>query len=56
MQLAINSKKSAFIRHSEKFNHFIYELKRAQFGPITEMCKVWMASDLRADFYEEKLR
>jgi len=35
MQLAINSDQSNFIKCSNKFNHYIYELKRSIFGPLT---------------------
>ena len=35
MQLAVNSSKSNFIECSDKFNHYIYELQRSKFGPLT---------------------
>ena len=54
MQLAINSDKSRFIECSDKFNHFIYELKRSMLSPISEMCNIWMNSDPRAAFYLAK--
>ena len=54
MQLAINSDKSRFIECSDKFNHFIYELKRSMLCPISEMCNIWMSSDPRATFYAAK--
>ena len=48
MQLAVKSQKSKFIEHSDKFNHFIYELERAEFGPMMELCNIWMTTDSRA--------
>ena len=55
MQLAIKSDKSKFIECSYNFNHYLYELKRAQFGPIMEMCNIWVNKDLKSKFYLEKL-
>lgn len=55
MQLAIKQEKSKFVEYSNKFNHYLYELKRAKFGPIMEMCSIWMSQDLRAKFYLDKL-
>ena len=54
MQLAVNSDKSKFIECSDKFNHFIYELKRSMLGPMNELCNIWMQSDPRATFYSTK--
>ena len=34
MQLAIKSEKTKFIVNSNKFNHYFYELKRAELGAI----------------------
>ena len=48
MQLAVKQQKSKFIEHSNKFNHYFYELKRAKFGAIMEMCSMWMSQDSRA--------
>ena len=55
MQLVIKSDKSKFIECSYNFNHYLYELKRAQFGPIMEMCNVWISKDLKAKFYLDKI-
>lgn len=54
MQLAIKSEKSKFIENSNKFNHYFYEMKRAQFGPLMEMCDIWISQDSRAEFYLDK--
>ncbi len=53
MQLAVKQQKSKFIEHSNKFNHYFYELKRAKFGAIMEMCSMWMSQDSRASFYKD---
>lgn len=29
-------------------------MKRAQFGPIMEMCAIWSSQDARAEFYLDK--
>ena len=56
IQLAIKSERSNFIKHSDKFNHFIYELQRCDFGPIMELCKIWMVNEPKAEFYEEEVK
>ena len=56
MQIAINSSKSNFIDCSDKFNHYIYELQRSKFGPLAELCNIWMNYDLRADFYQKSAK
>lgn len=35
IQLAVSTNRSKFIDFSNKFNHVLYELKRAEFGPIS---------------------
>ena len=35
IQLGVVSKTSEFIKCSNEFNHFLYELKRSIFGPLT---------------------
>lgn len=51
IQLAVNTNKSNFVDCSDKFNHFIYELERSEFGPISEMCNLWTNFDERASFF-----
>ena len=55
IQLAIKSDKSKFIECSYNFNHYLYEVKRAQFGPIMEMCNIWVNKDSKSKFYLEKI-
>ena len=55
MQLAIIAQKSKFLKFSDKFNHFIYELQRAKFGPIAELCKIYMVNDPKEQFYRNKI-
>ena len=56
MQIAVNSSKSNFLDCSDKFNHYIYELQRSKFGPLTELCNIWMQCDMRADFYQKSAK
>jgi hypothetical protein len=51
IQIAVNTSQSEFMRCSNKINHFIYELERAQFGPIMEMCSVWRNCDKKAEIF-----
>ena len=55
MQLGIKSERSRFIKYSNKFNHFIYELQRSGFGPIIELSNIWMTCDPRADYFAKKI-
>ena len=45
IQLAIKNQTSDFIKCSNLFQHYIYELKRSTFGPLTELCSIWNALD-----------
>lgn len=38
------------------FSHYIYELGRTLFGPITELCSVWISLDARALEYQRIVR
>lgn len=51
MQLAVATTTSKFIDFSNKYNHILYELKRAEFGPISELCNIWINNDVKAGFY-----
>ena len=55
IQLCIKSEKSRFIECSNQFNHFLYELQRAQFGPISEMVNIWVNYDKRSEHYMERI-
>jgi hypothetical protein len=48
MQLAIKTQKTKFSECANKFNHYLYEMKRAKFGPLMEMCSIWCSQDARA--------
>ena len=52
VQLAVTSKQSKFIQFSNSFNHYLYELKRAMFGPVTELCSIWKSLDARFNIYK----
>ena len=56
MQLAIKQDKSKFIESSNKFNHYLYELRRAKFGPVMEMSSIWATQNLGAGFLLEKIQ
>lgn len=51
IQLAVKSAQSKFISCSNSWNHYIYELGRTIFGPITELSSVWMSIDPRSAEY-----
>ena len=55
IQLCIKSEKSRFIECSNQFNHFFYELQRAQFGPISEMVNLWVNYDKRSEHFMERI-
>jgi hypothetical protein len=56
IQIAVNTSQSEFMRCSNKINHFIYELERAQFGPIMEMCSVWRNCDKKAEIFAKLIK
>jgi hypothetical protein len=39
----------------DQYNHFLYELKRAKLGAITESASIWSALEQRARFFEEEI-
>jgi hypothetical protein len=43
-----NSKETKFVAASNAFSHYIYELQRSLFGPISELCNIWNNWDPRA--------
>ena len=55
MQLVVKQEKSKFIDCSNKFAHYLYELSRAKFGPIMEMCNIWMSIYPTANFFAQKI-
>ena len=55
MQLGVKTGKSNFIKHSNHFSHFIYELKRSKFGAVTELCSIWAGKDPRGKIYRSYL-
>ena len=55
MQLAIKTGKSQFLDCSSHFNHYIYEMKRSQFGPLSELSNIWVNLDYRGNYYIEKM-
>lgn len=53
IQLAVTSKNNKFIEFSNTFNHYLYELKRSVFGPLTELCSIWKSLDLKFNVYAD---
>lgn len=39
----------------DKYNHFLYELKRASLGPLSENVSIWATLEQRSSYFE-KLR
>jgi hypothetical protein len=56
IQLAVNSKTSNFIKCSNMLHHYIYELERSLFGPITELGSIWNSLDNRSKIYEQLVK
>jgi len=56
MQLAVKGSKSKFIEQASKLGHYLYELERSQFGPVSELCSIWMAKDPRGGFFLDHFR
>ena len=48
----INKSKSKFIQCSNSFSHYIYEMKRSLFGPVSELCSIWNNFEARAAEYD----
>lgn len=55
IQLKVKAQKeqTEFSKCSFKFSHFLYEMSRSQFGPISEMCSIWTNLDRRSKTYQE---
>lgn len=54
IQLAIKVDQSEYILWSDKFNHYIYELQRSTYGPVTEMCSIWNSNDVRSSLLKDE--
>jgi hypothetical protein len=52
VQLSVTSKVHKFAEYSNAFNHYLYELKRSVFGPLTELCNIWKSTDGRFAIYQ----
>jgi hypothetical protein len=40
IQLSVANKIHKLAEYSNAFNHYLYELKRSVFGPLTELCNI----------------
>ena len=54
IQLKVKAQKlqTQFSKCSFNFSHFIYEMSRSQFGPISEMCSIWNNLQRRSKIYQ----
>lgn len=52
IQLAVISNIDKKQEQLDQFNHFLYELKRAKLGPISENAAIWSTLEQRAGYYE----
>lgn len=55
IQLAISEKIDNKQIYFDKFNHFLYELKRANLGPIMEMCIIWSYNDNKSPTFIKEI-
>ena len=39
----------------DKFNHFLYELKRANLGPVMEMSTIWSYNDSKSTTFTKQI-
>ncbi len=52
IQLSVTNKIHKLAEYSNAFNHYLYELKRSVFGPLTELCNIWQSTDGRFAVYK----
>lgn len=52
IQLAVISNIDKKQELLDQYNHFLYELKRAKLGSITENASIWSALEQRATFFK----
>jgi hypothetical protein len=52
VQLSVTSSNNKFIQYSNTYNHYLYELRRSFFGPLTELCSIWKSLDPRFVYYD----
>jgi hypothetical protein len=52
IQLAVISNMDKKQEQLDQFNHFLYELKRAKLGPISENAAIWSTLEQRANYFE----
>ena len=52
LKVKLKSAQSRFSSYSYNFSHFIYEIQRSYFGPISEICSIWSNLDPRSKIYQ----
>ncbi len=52
IQLSVTSRVDKKQDLLDKYNHFLYELKRSQLGPISECVSIWSSLEQRSIYFE----
>ena len=55
IQLAVASNQDQKQSYFDKFNHFLYEIRRAYLGPIMEMCEIWAHHETKAKTFKKAI-
>lgn len=53
IQLAVTSNVDKKQDMLDKYNHFLYELKRAKLGPISECVSIWSSLEQKSIYFEQ---
>lgn len=56
IQLAVASNMEKKQELLDQYNHFLYELKRAKLGSITESASIWSALEQRAKYFSHEVK
>jgi hypothetical protein len=56
IQLAVTSNIDKKQELLDQYNHFLYELKRAKLGSITENASIWSALEQRGTFFQSEVK
>ena len=55
IQLSVISSSDEKQSYFDKFNHFLYEIKRAYLGPIMEMCEIWTHNEAKSKTFKKAI-
>lgn len=56
IQLAVTSHLDKKQDMLDKYNHFLYELKRNKLGPISECVSIWSSLEQRSLYFEQLIK